>query len=55
MVKLKQMDLLGADFEQAKRLARAAADAVWEGKLGYALLIGVKSAENIITWVHLPN
>ncbi|MGH2524365.1 MAG: class I SAM-dependent methyltransferase, partial [Anaerolineales bacterium] len=45
LVKLTQMDLPGVDFEQAKQLARAAAEAVREGKLGYALLIGVKPAD----------
>ncbi len=45
IVKLKQIDLSGVDFEQAKHLARAAADAVREGQLGYALLIGVKPAD----------
>ncbi len=44
MVKLKQVDLPGVDFEQAKQLARAAAETVHEGKLGYALMVGVKSA-----------
>ncbi len=44
MVKLKQIDLPGVDFEQAKRVARAAAEAAREGKLGYAILIGVKPA-----------
>lgn len=42
MVKLKQVDLPGVDFEQAKHLARAAAGAVRKGKLGYAVMIGVK-------------
>ena len=45
LVKLKQVDLPSVDFEQAKHLARAAADAVREGKLGYALLIGLKPAD----------
>ncbi len=43
LVKLKQIVLPDADFEQAKRMARAAADAVRDGKLGYAVLVGVKS------------
>jgi arsenite methyltransferase len=42
LVKLKKLDLPGADFEQARRLARSAAQAMREGKLGYALLAGVK-------------
>jgi len=42
LVKLKQIVLPDADFEQAKRMARAAADAVRDDKLGYAVLVGVK-------------
>ncbi|GAB4407263.1 MAG: hypothetical protein Fur0044_00030 [Anaerolineae bacterium] len=43
LVKLKQLNLPGADFEQAKFLARAAAEAVWRGQLGYALLVASKA------------
>lgn len=39
MVKLKKLDLPGADFEQAKRLARAAASAIQQGLLGYSLIV----------------
>jgi ubiquinone/menaquinone biosynthesis C-methylase UbiE len=42
LVKLKKLDLPGANFDQAKSLARSAAEAVQEGKLGYALIIGTK-------------
>jgi hypothetical protein len=42
LVKLKKLDLPGADFEQARGLARSAFEAVRAGKLGYALLVGVK-------------
>lgn len=42
MLKLKQVDLPGVDFEQAKHLARNAADAVRKGNLDYAVMIGVK-------------
>lgn len=42
LVKLKKLDLPGVDFEQARRLARSAAEAVQQGMLGYALLVGVK-------------
>jgi ubiquinone/menaquinone biosynthesis C-methylase UbiE len=38
MSKLKKIDLAGVDFTQAKLMARAAADAVREGTLGYAIL-----------------
>ena len=44
MVKLKQVDLPGVDFEQAKAMARSALESVREGKLGYALMVGVKGA-----------
>jgi arsenite methyltransferase len=39
MVKLKKLDLPGADFEQAKQLARAAAKAIQQGLLGYSLIV----------------
>jgi SAM-dependent methyltransferase len=39
MVKLKKLDLPGTDFEQAKRLARAAAKAIQAGLLGYSLIV----------------
>jgi arsenite methyltransferase len=39
MVKLKKLDLPGADFEQAKQLARAAAKAIQGGLLGYSLIV----------------
>jgi arsenite methyltransferase len=38
MARLKKLDLPGADFEQAKRLARAASNAIREGLLGYSLI-----------------
>jgi len=40
-VKLKKLDLPGVDFDRARRLTRSAAEAVREGKLGYALMGGV--------------
>ena len=42
LVKLKQLKLPGADFDQAQRMARSAAEAVREGRLGYALVVGIK-------------
>jgi hypothetical protein len=39
MVKLKKMDLPGMDFEQARRLARAAANAIQQKLLGYSLIV----------------
>jgi arsenite methyltransferase len=39
MVRLKKLDLPGADFEQAKQLARAAAKAIEGGLLGYSLIV----------------
>jgi ubiquinone/menaquinone biosynthesis C-methylase UbiE len=41
LVKLKKIDLPAVDFEQAKTLARAAADAIKTGKFGYAIVTGV--------------
>lgn len=43
LVKLKQLDLPGANFDQAKSLARAAAEAVRRGQLGYTLLVASKA------------
>ena len=42
LVKLKKIDLPGADFEQARLIARSAAEAIREGKLGYSLLVASK-------------
>jgi len=42
LVKLRKIDLPQADFEQAKALARSAADTVQRGKLGYALIVASK-------------
>ena len=42
LVKLKKLVLPGVDFDQARRLARSAAEAVRGGKLGYALVVGVR-------------
>jgi arsenite methyltransferase len=39
MVKLKKLDLPGTDFEHAKQLARAAANAIQQGLLGYSLIV----------------
>jgi len=43
LVRLKHVQLPIADFDQAKALARAAADAVRAGEFGYALLTAAKS------------
>ena len=40
MVGLKKMELPGVDLQEAQGMARAAEQAVHDGKLGYALLIG---------------
>jgi ubiquinone/menaquinone biosynthesis C-methylase UbiE len=40
MIKLRKLELPGADFEQAKHLASAAADGIRRGLLGYALIAG---------------
>ena len=44
MVKLRKLELPGADFEQAKALAWAALDAVRSGVLGYAVITGQTGA-----------
>ncbi|MDX1613638.1 MAG: class I SAM-dependent methyltransferase [Candidatus Promineifilaceae bacterium] len=38
LIKLGQIELPGADFEQAKGIARSATTAISQGQLGYALL-----------------
>ena len=40
MVKLKKLDLPGADFDQARALALAAGKAIQRGLLGYTLILG---------------
>jgi ubiquinone/menaquinone biosynthesis C-methylase UbiE len=42
LVRLRQIDLPGADLGQAKALARAAADAVKAGQFGYAIVKATK-------------
>jgi ubiquinone/menaquinone biosynthesis C-methylase UbiE len=42
LVRLQHMQLPIADFDQARALARAAADAVSAGQFGYALLVAAK-------------
>jgi len=42
LVKLKKVDLPGADFQQARKIARGALTAVQEEKLGYTLLTATK-------------
>ncbi len=42
LVKLKHIDLPSVDFEQAKSMARAAAEAVKAGRFGHALIIAMK-------------
>jgi|RifCSP13_1_1023834.scaffolds.fasta_scaffold26245_2 ubiquinone/menaquinone biosynthesis C-methylase UbiE len=44
LVKLKKLDLPGVDFDRARHLARSAAEAVCEGKFGYALMVGVRQS-----------
>lgn len=43
MTKLKKIELPGADFDQAKSLARAASDAVRSGLLGYAIITAART------------
>ena len=42
LVKLKQINLPGADFTEAKRIARAAANSVESGDLNYAIIVAGK-------------
>lgn len=42
LVKLKRVELPGADFEQARTLARAASEAVRAHQFGYAVIIAAK-------------
>jgi ubiquinone/menaquinone biosynthesis C-methylase UbiE len=44
MVKLKKIELPGVDFEQVKGMARSALEAVRQGKLGYAIIVGAKTS-----------
>jgi arsenite methyltransferase len=39
LIKAKKIDLPGADFQEARKIARSAAEAIRQGKLGYALLV----------------
>lgn len=45
LVNLKKIDLPGADFDQARSIARSAAEAISQGKLGYFLLLAVRNRE----------
>jgi hypothetical protein len=45
LVKLKKLELPEVDFDQARHLARSATEAVREGKLGYTLVVGIKTME----------
>ena len=47
LVKLKQVNLPSLDFEQTRTLARAAADAVKDGRFGYALIIATKPTDQV--------
>jgi hypothetical protein len=42
LVKLRKIDLAAVNFDQARTLARAAADAVRTGVLGYALITAAR-------------
>jgi ubiquinone/menaquinone biosynthesis C-methylase UbiE len=43
LLKLRNLELPEADFDQAKALARSAAETVQRGQLGYALMIATKA------------
>jgi ubiquinone/menaquinone biosynthesis C-methylase UbiE len=42
LLNLKKIDLPGADFAQARAIARSANEAIKEGKLGYSLLLAIR-------------
>ena len=42
LVRLEKLELPGVNFEEAGQIARAASEAVGNGKLGYSLLLGQK-------------
>ena len=44
LMKLKQVDIAGLDFDSAKALARKAMESVKAGKLGYAAIVGSRPA-----------
>lgn len=44
LVKLKKIDLPGVDFEEARKVARSAAETIRQGKLGYTLLVAGQSS-----------
>jgi arsenite methyltransferase len=44
LTKLRQVNLPGIDLQQAKTLARAAADAIAAGRLGYGLVVATRPA-----------
>jgi SAM-dependent methyltransferase len=44
LVKLQKLELPGVDIEQAKQLARSAAEAVRAGRLGYGVVVGARAA-----------
>jgi ubiquinone/menaquinone biosynthesis C-methylase UbiE len=54
MLKLKKIELPGVDFEQAKGMARSALEAVRQGKLGYAIMVGAKAPGNSQDTGHAP-
>ena len=43
LLKLKKVDLPGADFQEARRLARVASEAVRQGKLGYSIFVAASA------------
>src|ERR1019366_7510743 len=47
MVKLKKLDLPGTDFDEARKMARAALTAIQQGSLGYSLIVArLRALEN---------
>lgn len=42
-MKLKKLDLHGADSDQARKVTHSAAKALLQGRLGYVLITGMKT------------
>jgi arsenite methyltransferase len=55
LVKLKQVQLPLGDFDRARALARAAADAVRAGQFGYTLLMATKPEKMLTPGKKVPN
>jgi hypothetical protein len=48
VAKLRQVDLPGVDLQEAKTVARVAADTIAAGRLGYVLVVATKPAARLL-------